>query len=113
LRDLCDPEPQLVQPRVSTWLSDLAGAAIEAALAASRADAVEQYGEDALAVSLAVIGMGKCGARELNYISDVDVIFVHASGLADEHRSATIAAGLAAGISRYVTAAAPEPGLWE
>ena len=25
---------------------------------------------------LAVIGMGKCGGRELNYISDVDVIFV-------------------------------------
>src|SRR5699024_11075656 len=25
---------------------------------------------------LAVLAMGKCGARELNYISDVDVIFV-------------------------------------
>src|SRR5690606_11808645 len=25
---------------------------------------------------LAVIGMGKCGGRELNYVSDVDVIFV-------------------------------------
>ena len=25
---------------------------------------------------LAVIAMGKCGARELNYVSDVDVIFV-------------------------------------
>ena len=23
-----------------------------------------------------MIGMGKCGARELNYVSDVDVIFV-------------------------------------
>ncbi len=25
---------------------------------------------------LAIIAMGKCGARELNYVSDVDVIFV-------------------------------------
>ena len=30
------------------------------------------------AVRLAVIGMGKCGARELNYVSDVDVIFLAA-----------------------------------
>ena len=28
------------------------------------------------ACRLAVIGMGKCGGRELNYVSDVDVIFV-------------------------------------
>ena len=27
-------------------------------------------------VRLAVIGMGKCGGRELNYVSDVDVIYV-------------------------------------
>ena len=27
-------------------------------------------------VRLAVIAMGKCGARELNYVSDVDVVFV-------------------------------------
>jgi glutamate-ammonia-ligase adenylyltransferase len=113
LQDLTDPDPQGIQPKVSAWLSDLAGAAIEAGLAVSRADAAEQYGDDARSVSLAVIGMGKCGARELNYISDVDVIFVHSSTLADGHRSATIATALAAGISRYVTAAAPEPGLWE
>jgi len=28
-------------------------------------------------VRLAVIGMGKLGGRELNYASDVDVLFVH------------------------------------
>ena len=31
-------------------------------------------------VRLAVIGMGKCGGRELNYVSDVDVIFVAEPG---------------------------------
>ena len=36
---------------------------------------------------LAVIGMGKCGAAELNYVSDVDVIFV--GGSEDELGAAT------------------------
>jgi len=27
-----------------------------------------------------VVGMGMCGARELNYVSDVDVVFVAAPG---------------------------------
>ena len=31
---------------------------------------------DATPPRIAVIAMGKCGARELNYVSDVDVIFV-------------------------------------
>ncbi|MFC7402176.1 bifunctional [glutamine synthetase] adenylyltransferase/[glutamine synthetase]-adenylyl-L-tyrosine phosphorylase [Citricoccus sp. GCM10030269] len=113
LRDLTADDPREVEPQVSGWLADLAGAAIEAGLAASRADAVGQFGDDAHGVSLAVIGMGKCGARELNYISDVDVIFAHRSSLQDEHRAATIATALAAGLSKYVTAAAPERGLWE
>ncbi|MDQ6854919.1 MAG: bifunctional [glutamine synthetase] adenylyltransferase/[glutamine synthetase]-adenylyl-L-tyrosine phosphorylase, partial [Actinomycetota bacterium] len=37
-------------------------------------------------VPLAVIGMGKLGGRELNYASDVDVLFVHdGDGTAAEH----------------------------
>ena len=35
---------------------------------------------DAQPPSLAVIAMGKCGAQELNYVSDVDVIFVTDDG---------------------------------
>ncbi|GAA4764905.1 bifunctional [glutamine synthetase] adenylyltransferase/[glutamine synthetase]-adenylyl-L-tyrosine phosphorylase [Citricoccus nitrophenolicus] len=113
IQDVMAVDPRAAEPAVAAWLADLAGAAIEAGLAASRADAVEQFGPDAAQVGLAVIGMGKCGARELNYISDVDVIFVHDSSLGDEHRSASIASALASGISKYATAAAPEQGLWE
>ncbi|NUL48044.1 bifunctional [glutamine synthetase] adenylyltransferase/[glutamine synthetase]-adenylyl-L-tyrosine phosphorylase [Cellulosimicrobium funkei] len=113
IQDVTAADPRAAEPAVSAWLADLAGAAIEASLAASRADAVEQFGPDASQVGLAVIGMGKCGARELNYISDVDVIFVHDSALGDDHRSASIATALASGISKYATAAAPEQGLWE
>ncbi|MEJ3745324.1 bifunctional [glutamine synthetase] adenylyltransferase/[glutamine synthetase]-adenylyl-L-tyrosine phosphorylase [Actinomycetes bacterium KLBMP 9797] len=42
---------------------------------------------------LAVVAMGKCGGDELNYVSDVDVIFV-AGGDKDLPASTTIAAGL-------------------
>ncbi|MGM7667509.1 bifunctional [glutamine synthetase] adenylyltransferase/[glutamine synthetase]-adenylyl-L-tyrosine phosphorylase [Microbacterium sp. A93] len=113
IRDVTAADPRAAEPAVSAWLADLAGAAIEAGLAASRADAVEQFGPDTDRVGLSVIGMGKCGARELNYISDVDVIFVHDSVLGDDHRAASIASALASGISKYATAAAPEQGLWE
>ncbi|NPD06635.1 bifunctional [glutamine synthetase] adenylyltransferase/[glutamine synthetase]-adenylyl-L-tyrosine phosphorylase [Nocardioides sp. zg-1308] len=54
-------------------ISDLAAATLEAALAVARA----RVGETAHDVRLAVVAMGKCGGHELNYISDVDVVFVH------------------------------------
>ncbi len=54
-------------------LSDLAAGVLDAALAVAR----QRVGEDAATVRLAVVAMGKCGGHELNYVSDVDVIFVH------------------------------------
>lgn len=54
---------------VSAELADLAAAAVEAALAVARAEVPGDC-------RLAVIGMGKCGGGELNYVSDVDVVFV-------------------------------------
>ena len=57
---------------VAAELADLAAAALEAALAIARS----QLPPDAARCRLAVIAMGKCGGRELNYASDVDVIFV-------------------------------------
>jgi [glutamine synthetase] adenylyltransferase / [glutamine synthetase]-adenylyl-L-tyrosine phosphorylase len=57
---------------VAAELSDLAAGTLEAALAIARA----RVGEAASTSRLAVIAMGKCGGRELNYVSDVDVIFV-------------------------------------
>ena len=55
-------------------LADLAAAALEAALAIARS----QLPPGSAPARLAVIAMGKCGGRELNYASDVDVIFVAA-----------------------------------
>ena len=59
--------------QVAADLSDLADATLRAALDVARA----RLPEEAARCRLAVIAMGKCGARELNYVSDVDVIFVH------------------------------------
>ncbi len=56
-------------------LADLAAAALEAALAIARS----QLPPGSAPARLAVIAMGKCGGRELNYASDVDVIFVAAA----------------------------------
>ncbi|MDT4989653.1 MAG: [glutamine synthetase] adenylyltransferase / [glutamine synthetase]-adenylyl-L-tyrosine, partial [Micromonosporaceae bacterium] len=53
-------------------LSALADGTLEAALAIAAAEHPEQ----AAACRLSVVAMGKCGGRELNYVSDVDVVFV-------------------------------------
>ncbi|MCQ9369868.1 bifunctional [glutamine synthetase] adenylyltransferase/[glutamine synthetase]-adenylyl-L-tyrosine phosphorylase [Corynebacterium sp. 35RC1] len=58
---------------VTNALADLADAALTSALAVAVRTV---YGDAPIDSRLAVIAMGKCGARELNYISDVDVIFV-------------------------------------
>ena len=63
---------QMAIDDVAAELADLAAAALEAALAISRS----QLPAGAVPGRLAVIAMGKCGGRELNYASDVDVIFV-------------------------------------
>jgi [glutamine synthetase] adenylyltransferase / [glutamine synthetase]-adenylyl-L-tyrosine phosphorylase len=57
---------------VMAELADLAADALRAALAIANS----RLPADAAGCRLAVIAMGKCGARELNYASDVDVVFV-------------------------------------
>lgn len=66
-------QPELGYERTTSLLTELADAGLNAALAVANR---EVYGEDEPDARLAVIAMGKCGAGELNYISDVDVIFV-------------------------------------
>ncbi|MBF6177347.1 bifunctional [glutamine synthetase] adenylyltransferase/[glutamine synthetase]-adenylyl-L-tyrosine phosphorylase [Nocardia otitidiscaviarum] len=66
-------EPVLPYQQVGWHLTDLADAALTAALAVAVARVCP---DRPVPVRLAVIAMGKCGARELNYVSDVDVVFV-------------------------------------
>jgi glutamate-ammonia-ligase adenylyltransferase len=78
---------------VSAQLADLAAATLDAALAIARAEVAE----DAAPCRLAVIAMGKTGGQELNYVSDVDVIFVaEPFGAGGEHGDVDEAAERAA-----------------
>lgn len=67
-----EDEPVVPFTVVAAHLSDLADAALAAALRVAE----NSVCGDRTPPRLAVIAMGKCGARELNYVSDVDVIFV-------------------------------------
>jgi glutamate-ammonia-ligase adenylyltransferase len=58
--------------------------------------------------------MGKCGARELNYISDVDVIFVaEPSGDIESSRAMEVATKLVTRMMRIMDEVATEPPLWQ
>lgn len=70
-RDLASIDPIAELESVASELADTADATIEAALTIARMEV-----PDAVDVRLAVIALGKAGARELNYASDVDVMFV-------------------------------------
>ena len=99
---------QMAIDDVAAELADLAAAALEAALAISRS----QLPAGAVPGRLAVIAMGKCGGRELNYASDVDVIFVAgpAEGGPGDGNGAALqtATQLAAGMIRVCSQSTPE-----
>lgn len=107
--DLVAPDPTRTLPATAAALADLAAAALEAGLAIAR----EEIGPDATRTRLAVIGMGKCGGRELNYVSDVDVIFAAepADGV-EEADALSVAARLATAMMRACSANTAEGTLW-
>ncbi len=108
--DLTSADPVAGMPAASAALADLAEGALEAALVVAE----EAVGEErAGRCRLAVIGMGKAGGRELNYISDVDVIFVAApaEGVAEEEALA-VATDLATRLMRVCSASTAAGSLW-
>nr|WP_216645942.1 bifunctional [glutamine synthetase] adenylyltransferase/[glutamine synthetase]-adenylyl-L-tyrosine phosphorylase [Isoptericola halotolerans] len=114
--DLTATDPLVLLPAVAAALADLASAALEAALAVARC----HQPDHGAGVRLAVIGMGKTGGRELNYISDVDVVYVceparTADGTAVMEESAAMRVGaqLAARLQKVCGGTSAEPALWE
>ncbi|KQX76232.1 MULTISPECIES: bifunctional [glutamine synthetase] adenylyltransferase/[glutamine synthetase]-adenylyl-L-tyrosine phosphorylase [Aeromicrobium] len=93
----------------SAELSDLAVATLGAALAIARANEPA-----ADRCRLTIMAMGKTGGHELNYLSDVDVIFVHepAEG-ADDHEAATAATRLASAVMKLCREHTGEGTIWE
>lgn len=112
--DVGATDPTALQPRVSAAISDLADAALEAGAAIARAT-IEGHEK----VRWAVIALGKTGARELNYISDVDVMHVVAPAQrpedGDEGEGDVIAIGaaLARELARACSERTGEGSLWQ
>jgi [glutamine synthetase] adenylyltransferase / [glutamine synthetase]-adenylyl-L-tyrosine phosphorylase len=95
--------------QVTEALADLAGHTLQAGLAVAAAG----LPDGAEPCRLAIIAMGKAGGRELNYVSDVDVVFVAEPGdsdaaAADGERGLAVATTLAAETMRICHAAAWE-----
>ncbi|HLP23011.1 MAG TPA: bifunctional glutamine-synthetase adenylyltransferase/deadenyltransferase, partial [Microbacteriaceae bacterium] len=124
--DVCSTEATEIQPQVSTMLADLAAAALDAALEAARLSLALEDGApvrfgtyppaEVAATRLAIIGMGKAGASELNYVSDVDVIYVAESAdlnVVSSERAIEIATRLAQHLQQAIGGVALEPPLWE
>ena len=115
-RDLCAAEPIEAVVDIADELSDLADATLEAALSIARL----KLGENALKTRLAVVGLGKCGAQELNYVSDVDVLFVaepaldsDGSPLISSDQAVQIATRMAAEMTRICSAHTSAGTIWE
>ncbi|WP_066520083.1 bifunctional [glutamine synthetase] adenylyltransferase/[glutamine synthetase]-adenylyl-L-tyrosine phosphorylase [Curtobacterium ammoniigenes] len=111
LFDVLHAQPTDAFPAVAAGLADLAGAALDVAVDIARVDV---SGPDAAAVPLAVIAMGKAGARELNYVSDVDVIWVtEPTETLDTERVVRAATRVAIAATHVISDLAVEPALWE
>lgn len=119
---------------VAASLAHLADAALEAALAVARANVLDgDAGGPSVTeaqlreVRLAVVAMGKCGAEELNVVSDVDVMFISETTareaasepattpevVLDPDRLLRIATVLASEAMRVIHDPGIEPPLWQ
>lgn len=119
--DLTQTQPAASLHVVASSLADMAAAAIEAGLWVARQELTRttEHGvytaEEVADTALAVIAMGKTGAGELNYISDVDVIYVAESmnERTEPSRALDIATRLATRMMRAMDGNAAEPALWQ
>ncbi len=109
-RDLTSPEGPGILEDVAGELADLADGIIECALAISRSQVTDHEH-----CRLGIVAMGKCGAQELNYISDIDVIFVAepADDQTSSPRAVEIGTKLAAKLSQICSAHAAGGSIWQ
>ncbi|PWG60720.1 bifunctional [glutamine synthetase] adenylyltransferase/[glutamine synthetase]-adenylyl-L-tyrosine phosphorylase [Bifidobacterium catulorum] len=111
--DVTADDPLTIQPGVSRSLSDLADAALEGALAIARHEVPESE-----RCRFSIIGMGKLGARELNYVSDVDLIYVVEPNDDEIGHERLIRIGTRLGVTlqkfcQSVVMGVAEPTLWQ
>ncbi|MFV0430064.1 MAG: bifunctional [glutamine synthetase] adenylyltransferase/[glutamine synthetase]-adenylyl-L-tyrosine phosphorylase [Arachnia sp.] len=108
-RDMTADDPIGLVPAIARELSHLADAILDHALGYARREVI---GSDQ--VRLAILAMGKAGAQELNYISDVDVVYVAepVEGAA-AGEAIQIGARVAGAVARICSAHTPEGSIWQ
>jgi len=108
-RDLTSDDPAAILPSVAHELTDLADAIVEVALALARGQV-----SGAEHVRLAVVALGKCGACELNYLSDVDVLYVAepADDLTTPEQAVHLGGDIAAALMRLTSANTATGTIW-
>lgn len=108
-RDLTHPEPEAIFEEIAAELADLADATVHAALCLARGEV-----DGAEECRLGIVALGKCGAQELNYISDVDVLFVaEPAGEVGPDRALSVATRLASAVSRICSAHTGAGTIWQ
>lgn len=108
-RDLSATDPFAIADDIANEIAYVADAVLEMSLAHARA---EVPGWEKARV--AILALGKTGAEELNYISDVDVVYVAepAPG-ATTDEAITVATRLAAAQARLCSAHTAEGTIWQ
>ena len=107
-RDLASEDPLSIVDDIAVELSHVADAVLECALECARAEV-----SGSSSVRIAVVAMGKAGAEELNYISDVDVIYIAEPVEGGEHDEAMrVGAKVCAAMARICSAHTSEGTIW-
>ena len=106
-RDICFKWPLR---DVAAELADAADAILQSALNTS----LDKNPELAKQFKLAIIAMGKAGGQELNYVSDVDVIFTATPTASyDEQSAISAATKIATEVMQYISVANEGGEIWE
>lgn len=107
--DITSPEPVQHMPTVGKQMARLVDAALATALEIAKTRVPE-----AKDLKFAIIALGKTGAEELNYISDVDVVYVVGETGQSEptHQDLAGAERLAMTLGAICSAPGSEPPLW-
>ena len=114
-RDLTAQDPMTDLPDIAGELADLADATVEAALALARGEVAGWE-----VCRLGIVALGKTGARELNYVSDVDVLYVAEPALDDRGdpvcpsaQAVTVGTKLASALTRVCSAHTGAGTIWQ
>jgi glutamate-ammonia-ligase adenylyltransferase len=114
-RDLTAADPLALLPDIAGELADLADATVEAALALARG---EVPGWETC--RMGIIALGKTGAKELNYVSDVDVLYIAEPALdaagepvCEPGEAIGVATKLASAVSRTCSAHTAAGTIWQ